>query len=128
MSFPKENYHNYHTFTNFISSDPELLVFRRFGHINVRNLLYLQSELMALEARLKEYDEQDATEGMLDMDVMLSIKCWETLAMRATENQPREAERLKLIRDIETATKRYSTALLLPVSRSLPLVLRLFLD
>ena len=115
MSIPSDS-HNYRTFASFMTSDPELLIFRRFGHINVRSLLYLQSELMSLEARLKECDEQDAADGT--MDVMLSSKCWETLEIGAAEGRPREAERMKLIRDIELATKRYSMALLLPFSHA----------
>ena len=71
MSFPK-HFHNYHTFTTFIIVDLDLFVLRRFRHINVRNLLYLQRELIALESPLKECDEQDAADGI--MDVMLSTK------------------------------------------------------
>ena len=126
MSIPNGS-HNYRTFASFINSDPELLIFRRFGHINVRNLLYLQSELISLEARLKECDEQDAADGT--MDVMLSSKCWETLETRAAEGKPREAERMKLIRNIELARKRYSMApccpSFLPTSHT---CLRLLLD
>ena len=117
MSIPNDS-HNYRTFTSFMTSDPELLIFRRFDHINVRNLLYLQSELMALEARLKECDEQDAADGT--MDAMLSSKCWESIEIGAAEGRPREAERMKLIRDIELATKRYSMALLLPIPSFMP--------
>lgn len=114
MSIPK-NFHDYRTFTHFIASDPELLIFRRFGHINIRNILYLQSELLALEARLKEYDEQDIADGT--MDTMLSMKCWETLEARAAEDRPREAVRMKLIREIEVVTRRYSMALPCAASR-----------
>lgn len=46
------------------------------------------------------------------MDVMLSMKCWETLEVRAAKGEAREAERMKLIREIELATKRYSISLL----------------
>jgi hypothetical protein len=33
--------------------DQELLVFRKFGEISARNLLYLQCELLSIEGRLK---------------------------------------------------------------------------
>ena len=39
-----------------IASDQDLSIFRRFGLLNTRNLLYLQYELMALETRLQELD------------------------------------------------------------------------
>ena len=100
-----KDFHNYRTFAEFIASDEELLVFRRFDRLNARNLLYLQSELVALEARLKEFDDEDIADG--SMDVMLSAKCWETFETRALEN-PREAERMELIRKIQKATNRYS--------------------
>lgn len=98
-------FHAYHTFANFIATDAELSIFRRFDRVNTRRLLYLQSEVTALEAQLAIYDEEDIKNGT--MDVMLSAKCWETLSARAAE-YPREAERLKLIRMIQNVTKQYS--------------------
>lgn len=41
-----------------MASDRDLSIFRRFGMLNTRNLLYLQSELMSLETRLQELDAQ----------------------------------------------------------------------
>lgn len=39
-----------------MSCDRDLALYRRFGVLNSRNLLYLQSELMSLETRLQELD------------------------------------------------------------------------
>jgi hypothetical protein len=39
---------------------PEIAMFKRFGALNARNLLYMQSELMMLEARLKQVEAEDA--------------------------------------------------------------------
>ena len=98
-------FHSHRTFGDFAATDDELLVFRRFKTLNARSLLYLQSELMTLEARLREYDEEDTADG--SMEVRLSARCWETMMDRANEH-PREANRLDLIRRIQEVTKQYS--------------------
>ena len=100
-----ESFHSYRTFADFIATDDELFVFRRFDRLNARNLLYLQSELIALETQLSEYDSEDIKDG--SKDVILSARCWETLTLRA-EEYPREAERLELIRKVQKVTKTYS--------------------
>ena len=108
MIFMQQNmapFHNHSTFADFIATDDELPIFRRFDRLNARNLLYLQSELIALEAQLQALDYEDVKDG--SMDVMLSAKCWETLLLRAEEH-PREAERMELIRTIRTVIREYS--------------------
>lgn len=99
------SFHSYSTFADFIATDDELPIFRRFDRLNARNLLYLQSELIALEARLQTLDGEDDKDG--SMDVMLSAKCWETLLLRAEEH-PHEIERMELIRKIRIVIKEYS--------------------
>ena len=98
------SFHSYSTFADFIATDDELPIFRRFDRLNARNLLYLQSELITLEAQLQTLDGEDDKDG--SMDVMLSAKCWETLLMRAEEH-PHEIERMELIRKIRTVIKEY---------------------
>jgi hypothetical protein len=39
---------------------PEVVMFKRFGAPNARNLLYMQNELMFLEAKLKMAEAADA--------------------------------------------------------------------
>jgi hypothetical protein len=46
-----------------MTSDWVFLIFRRFDHLAVRNLLYLQDELSQLEEQLRKLDQQDAREG-----------------------------------------------------------------
>lgn len=41
-----------------LALDNDLLMFRGFGALNVRNILYLQSELQALECRLTDLDKE----------------------------------------------------------------------
>jgi hypothetical protein len=42
-----------------MSTQPETAIFRRFGELNARNLLYLQAELAYLEKKLSEYEIAD---------------------------------------------------------------------
>jgi hypothetical protein len=60
---PPQTFHSHATFGDFLASDPELLIFRRFNLLNARALLYLQSELMSLETQLLEFDEEDVKDG-----------------------------------------------------------------
>lgn len=49
-----------------MSCDRDLALYRRFGYLNARNLLYLQSELMDLETRLQDLDTaaNDTSKGI----------------------------------------------------------------
>lgn len=100
----------YPSFADFIASDPELSVYRRFDGLSSRNLLYLQSELLDLQTQLADFDEEDLNEK--NGDVILSAKCWETFATRAEEH-PRENERMETIRRIRVVMKEYQEALIL---------------
>ncbi|KAF2124044.1 hypothetical protein P153DRAFT_391077 [Dothidotthia symphoricarpi CBS 119687] len=102
-------FHSHATFADFLASDPELLVFRRFDLLNARALLYLQSELMTLEVQLLELDKEDMNDG--SMDVMLAARCFEVLTSRAAQDFPREAERIELIRRIQDVSYRYNKML-----------------
>jgi hypothetical protein len=44
--------------SSLIASDADLSVFRSFKALNVRNILYLQSELAEIEQTLQELDEE----------------------------------------------------------------------
>ena len=48
----------YDAIATCINYDRDLAQFRRFGVLNARNLLYLQSELISLETHLASLDEQ----------------------------------------------------------------------
>ena len=97
-------FESYSSFADFIASDPELSVYRRFDRLSARNLLYLQSELLELQAKLAGLDEEDY--GEKNGDVILSAKCWEIFASRAEEHA-REGERMETIRKIRALLKEY---------------------
>ena len=42
---------------------PEVAIIRRFAALNMQNVLYLQAELVNLEARLRKYEEEDRDSG-----------------------------------------------------------------
>jgi hypothetical protein len=46
----------YRGFSAFLASDNDFLIFRRFGAINARLLLYLQDEIAVLEEELEELE------------------------------------------------------------------------
>jgi hypothetical protein len=56
-----EKYPNgYPRLAAFMNSDDDGAIFRRFGTLYTRNLLYLQAEIVDLEAQLLELDSLDA--------------------------------------------------------------------
>ena len=50
----------YPSFAQFIATDSDAAIYRKYGHLSARNLLYLQSELHELEAQLQQLDTEDA--------------------------------------------------------------------
>lgn len=94
MRHPPIKHSGHLGFSNFVASDGELSIFKRFRFLRSRNLLYLQSIMLEFEQRLEELDEQDTKE--VNMDKILSTACWETFSARARE-YPREAERMEEI-------------------------------
>lgn len=50
----------YLSFAEFIARDRDAAIYRKFGGLSARNLLYLQSELHYLEGRLHALDKEDA--------------------------------------------------------------------
>jgi hypothetical protein len=50
----------YHKVANLMGAYSETAIFRRFGYLNMLNLLYLQAELMELEAKFQTICADDA--------------------------------------------------------------------
>jgi hypothetical protein len=85
----------------FIASSPDLAVFRRFGELNVRNLLYLQTELIVLESELETLDgEGSATACGADWR-----RSWESVLRGQKEE---DIVRRKLVLEIRAKLKEYS--------------------
>ncbi|KAK1623490.1 hypothetical protein BDP81DRAFT_332022 [Colletotrichum phormii] len=103
---------SYARFAEFSASDPELTIFRSFQVLASRNLLYLQSAMLEIENEMRELDEEDARD-MMNLEVLLSTKCWETFSARAKENCEREAARMRLVARLKETSEDYYEALLL---------------
>ena len=56
---PQEPRGGYASLSQFIASDKDLCIFRRFDALAVRNLLYMQDELCEMEQQLAELDQAD---------------------------------------------------------------------
>jgi len=68
---------------DFLAQDPdhETYVFRKFKKLAVRNVLYLQGELTALEEEVENLEREAAKSD--DPEVHLSMRSWKTLAENA---------------------------------------------
>ncbi|KAL9042553.1 MAG: hypothetical protein Q9214_003742 [Letrouitia sp. 1 TL-2023] len=54
---------NYSTLSNLIATHGDAAIFRRFTPLNVKNLLYMQAELIHLDAELRIIENEDRTSG-----------------------------------------------------------------
>lgn len=98
----------YPSLAAFIASDSDktTAIYRRFDRLSARNLLYLQSELVELEARQDALDAEDLRTTLEDKK---SVRNWQTLKSRAIEpGNTREKERLSVSEEIRRKIKEYS--------------------
>ncbi|THW29858.1 hypothetical protein D6D23_00692 [Aureobasidium pullulans] len=113
----------YRLFSDFISSDPlrSTTIFRRFDRLAIRNLLYLESELAALETEVERLDLDMIPETMIN-----HLGDWTILKAEAeyaeedtSENIPEEEAkkqelmiaRMRLVKKIRIKVKEYHEAL-----------------
>jgi hypothetical protein len=78
----------YPALADFLAQDPdhETYVFRKFKKLAVRNVLYLQGELTALEEEVETL-EQEAAKST-DPELHLSMRSWKTLDENARRPGP----------------------------------------
>jgi hypothetical protein len=57
----------YRGFSAFLASDNDFLIFRRFGSVNARLLLYLQDEIAVLEKDLEDLEDVHARDSADDI-------------------------------------------------------------
>ena len=99
----------YPSLAAFIASDCDrsTAIYRRFGRLSARNLLYLQSELVELEARQDALDAEDSRGTLEDKK---SARDWQTLQERAAEpGNTREKERVEVFEEVRKKIKNYRT-------------------
>ena len=123
---PKEYLEGYSELAEFIASDDDILLFRKFNVLGARNLLYLQAELQELEARLKRIDEEDMLEMTTTKDISERINIdrgardWDFMTREAQDENGRQAKKMKIVLEIRRAMKEYRN---LPVISSSPVCL-----
>lgn len=103
----------YPSLAHFIASDHDksTAIYRRFDRLSARNLLYLQSELVRLEARQAQYDIEDLGNGT---EEKASVRDWDIFRDKAEEaDNVREKERMALVLEIRAKMKEYREAILL---------------
>jgi hypothetical protein len=105
-ALPAVDRDGYRAVAAWIARDPdnETFIYRRFDQLSARNLLYLQSELLALERRLEQLDTETAKSA--DMELKDSARRWEIFSKNA-ENRVEERARMDLVFEIRAKIKEY---------------------
>jgi len=75
----------YPKLSNFMGSFPDVAIFRRFGAMNVQNLLFLQAELSHLERELAVIREEEAQSE--DEKRQLALRSWWELSSSQYEGE-----------------------------------------
>ena len=110
----------YPSLAAFIASDCDksTSIYRRFDRLSARNLLYLQSELIELEAQQDQFDAEDLRGSIEDKK---SARSWQSLRQRAsTIDNVRERDRLRVVKEIREKIKEYSRFLLHTIDEQIP--------
>ncbi|KAI4626296.1 uncharacterized protein J4E87_004797 [Alternaria ethzedia] len=102
----------YPSLANFIASDPgrATVIYKRYGELAARNLLYLQSELAELQAKQRALDTADLT---ADKPTKHCARSFIRLQKAVQANDVRQKERWELAKQIRETLKEYREALLL---------------
>jgi hypothetical protein len=85
----------YPSWASYQNSDPTFRVYRRFGTLRNRLLLYRQQELAKLEIQLKELDENDARDHNL------------RIRSRRKDEEDADSKRMQLMDSIDAKLKTY---------------------
>jgi hypothetical protein len=89
--------------------DDETLIFRKFGEIGVRNLLYLQCEILLLRKRLGVFDATMSNDDA-EMELKDAARTWETLVELCEQQEERAIEQMGLIRELRGKMREYCTS------------------
>ncbi|PVH93843.1 hypothetical protein DM02DRAFT_603402 [Periconia macrospinosa] len=96
----------------WIARDPdgEAFVFRKFDRLAARNILHLQSRLIALENDIDQLDEEARRTG--DSETKQSLRRWETLMKHAENPNRPEKKRVAKLDELKDVLKEYYETLL----------------
>jgi hypothetical protein len=79
---------------------PETAMFRRFGALNARNLLYLQSDLMIMKEKLLELEKRDSMSSDGKRSVYALDHYWMSSATIERDGDVRQKELMDQIREM----------------------------
>ncbi|KAL5323523.1 hypothetical protein ACEPPN_008061 [Leptodophora sp. 'Broadleaf-Isolate-01'] len=105
-------------FSQYVASDLSLSIYRKFGVLGARNLLYLQTELQLLEIELEALGKEDKLAiagGDIDdekFELEEAARSWESMHGRAEDGDERQMRRLGMIYKIRKVMEEYESALL----------------
>ncbi|KXH47979.1 hypothetical protein CNYM01_02567 [Colletotrichum nymphaeae SA-01] len=89
--------------------DSEGFIFRKFGKLSARNILYLQCELLALEEKLEKFDQ--LIDRSTDTSLQDSARKWENLVAQSNEGEPRAVEMMATVRELRVKLREYRETL-----------------
>jgi len=99
-------------FAEFVASDKELSIYRRFCTLGARNLLYLQGELQLLHFQLKELDQADQEiltrpgDNEEKTRTEQAVHAWECFQRQAVDD-PRQSQKMALILKLRRVMEEY---------------------
>ncbi|KAI1200924.1 hypothetical protein F5X97DRAFT_291666 [Nemania serpens] len=96
-----------------LDPDGETFVFRKFDNLAARNLLCIQSELLAVEKELALLDRRDAEAARDDLRAKDTARSWDTLVSRSSAGHDGSRRRIELLESLRSKIKEYHEALLL---------------
>lgn len=102
----------YTDLSEFISSDPQLSIYRRYDRLATRNLVYLEAEMQLLEIRLQKIDEQELelTKACCQEEkesTEVEARCWEVFEQEAKKQQSRASVKMELAIKLKETVKEY---------------------
>lgn len=90
-----------------LDPDGETFVFRKFDNLAARNLLCIQSELLAVEKELALLDRRDAEAARDDLRAKDTARSWDTLVSRSSAGHDGSRRRIELLESLRSKIKEY---------------------
>lgn len=101
----------YAELAEYIASDADLSMYKRFTSLSARNILYLQAEIQVLDDDLRRLDRLDHEDikkfDSSGMDIIQAAKDWQTFDRKARAGDDRQAKKMALVKKIRRAIKEY---------------------
>ena len=106
-----ELHDGYPSLAKWIAEDPdnETFIFRSFKQLSAQNILYLQSQVIALEEKLNTLDSEIRQKKDVNgkMDERQCLRRWETFVELSNAGNPTITERMKIVNEIQHKLKEY---------------------